>query len=550
MMVGLITPGLMRQVRTFSVVARGAMSLLLVAALCRAQQPSKDDEHVILRSETRVVAVDVTVRNTGGKPVEDLSKADFTIIDNGKPRAFTIFSVNRTSSPAGDPGPASAEALAVARTLPPNVFTNTGKRNLPPQNGHSAIILIDGVNGWFDNFAYARQGVLGMLKKIPPDERIAIYVISNMEGLLILQDYTVDRARLVDALSKYIPHAMEPAPPYLPEGAEGMIDTGNAVYLRNKQPPREREFMMQRASEAARTSLSTLAETLGKEAGRKSLFWVTQGFPPVKLRDMDQAAWDKTISELNDANIAVNTVDSNGLGGPPRYWGPGAILTMQQISEDTGGKAYFHRNDLDNALAEGVADSRTSYTLGFYLTDIDGKYHELKVRVARPGLELNYRRGYYSRDEQMHNSSLDASWKKQDLGAALLNPAGSDALGITATLDATPGNPRGTLNLRLKLDPGALSLKVKAGGWTGKVDELFLELNAEGREVGRISVTKQFELNPENRPVFDSKGITTVQTFALPASAVKLSIVVRDTASGRVGSMMVPLDKLAQPSPH
>jgi len=80
---------------------------------------------------------------------------------------------------------------------------------------------------------------------------------------------------------------------------------------------------------------------------------------------MNQFGWDKTVTALNDANIAVNTVDSFTLGGPPaRFWGPGGILTMEQVAEETGGEAYFHRNDLDAAMASGIADSRRSYTLG------------------------------------------------------------------------------------------------------------------------------------------------------------------------------------------
>jgi len=71
------------------------------------------------------------------------------------------------------------------------------------------------------------------------------------------------------------------------------------------------------------------------------------------------------FTALNAANVAVNTVDSNRLGGPPRLWGAGAMLTMQQVAERTGGQAYYHRNDLDGAIAEGIAAARDSYTLGF-----------------------------------------------------------------------------------------------------------------------------------------------------------------------------------------
>jgi hypothetical protein len=137
---------------------------------------------------------------------------------------------------------------------------------------------------------------------------------------------------------------------------------------------------------------------------------------------------------------------------------------MPQVAEETGGRAYFHRNDLDAAMASGIADSRHSYTLGFYLTEMDGKYHELKVHVDRPDLELNYRQGYLAQSEAMRDSAA----RKSHLAATLVNPLGETGVRITASIDVTPGKPRRILNAHLKLDPTALSIRESPGGWTGK----------------------------------------------------------------------------------
>ncbi len=87
-----------------------------------------------LRAETRVVQIDVTVRDSKGKPVQDLKQSDFTVTDNGKPRSFTIFSANnlddashtKTDLTDGKPPRAKPE-------LPPNTFTNTNSS--PPPEG-------------------------------------------------------------------------------------------------------------------------------------------------------------------------------------------------------------------------------------------------------------------------------------------------------------------------------------------------------------------------------------------------------------------------------
>jgi hypothetical protein len=74
---------------------------LLLSALLASPLFAQDDSGVVIRSNTRVVEVDVAVRASNGKPVQDLQQKDFPILDNGKPRLFTVFSVNRASSNRG-----------------------------------------------------------------------------------------------------------------------------------------------------------------------------------------------------------------------------------------------------------------------------------------------------------------------------------------------------------------------------------------------------------------------------------------------------------------
>jgi len=71
-----------------------------------------------LRTETRVVQIDVEVRDANGRPVEGLTKGDFRVGDSGKSRAIEFFSAQKTSTePAGEP---------VTPAEPPasRVFTN------------------------------------------------------------------------------------------------------------------------------------------------------------------------------------------------------------------------------------------------------------------------------------------------------------------------------------------------------------------------------------------------------------------------------------------
>jgi len=527
---------------------------LTIAGTVVLDAAQADPDTVKLRADIRLVEIDVTVRDSRGKPVEDLKETDFAVTDNGKPRPFTIFNINRAAANHGE-SDSTGPQTKIPPTPPPlplNVFTNIGASSRQPE-GHSTIILLDGISTCLDTSVWARQGVIGMTTKIPSDEKIALYVLQKGDGLGLLQDYTTDRARLTDAVAHFIPRGLRGCG-FGVEGPEDMNEFYNV-----KSPPkrasgpggppppdaskttvREQSPEIQVASEAVRLSLQALAERLRLVPGRKSVYWVTRGFPPVQLRDMNKIAWEKTFSALNDANIAVNTVDDNTLFGPPRGFA-GAISMMQQVAEETGGQAYFHRNDLDVAMASGISDARSSYTLGFYLTELDGKYHGLKVSLDRPGLvALNYRQGYYARSE----TAKDLSARKSDLESALLDSHDSAGVGITAKIEMTLGSSRGTINAHLRMDPESLSLTAAPGGWKGQVEELFVEQNAAGRELGRVAITKVFAVDVTRKSDYDSQGAILSQAIPLAAGAVKLSIIVRDSASGRMGSLTIPLEKV------
>ncbi len=190
-------------------------------------------------------------------------------------------------------------------------------------------------------------------------------------------------------------------------------------------------------------------------------------------------AWAKTIDVVNQANVELDAVDSDGLGGPPRRWGPGGLGSLQELAERTGGKAYYNRNDLEAAMAEAIEDKHTSYTLGFYLAgdERDGRFHRLSVHANRPHLDLHYRQGYIAGADRR----MEQAQKKAEPGSALLSPLDSTAVGITMSIDATPGKPRGTLRIRTILDPATISLQQKADHREGKFDEMFVEMNAPRR---------------------------------------------------------------------
>ncbi len=182
--------------------------------------------------------------------------------------------------------------------------------------------------------------------------------------------------------------------------------------------------------------------------------------------------------------------------------------------------------------------ARTAYTLGFYLqeSERDDAFHSLQVKINRPHVQLFYRQGYYAGKTQdaLHE-------RRPELESVLLNQVDATGVGITARVEAMPGSPRGTLDIRLNLDPATLSLSEKAGGRAGNVEEMFVQTNASGNTLAKVSDKKEFEVTAGDSTNYDSQGVSWPMSIPLVTGATTLTIVVRDSKTGHLGSLAIPL---------
>jgi len=513
-----------------------------------------------LHAETRVVQVEVSVRDSHGRPVTGLSRQDFTLGDEGKSRGMDIFSGENSQSEISSPTTPPSNTEATEEPLPA-LFTN--RNATPPPAGHSSIILVDHTNGGIDGLRWSQQEAPELLKKGRRDERIALYAISRPAGLVLVQDYTTDRELLLKSMHEYLPGYLTAMPGDVPRDSPEKlmlaIPSGQFGDISQRPAPEEiygasvrntinslaraDEQPYEDTVEDVRLSMRALAEHLALVPGRKSVFWASGGFRPratAGQRWKESPAWQKTISALNEADVAVNVIDTTDAPGPDADQNR---TVMKQIADETGGRVWSSRRN--EALAEGIEDSRATYTLGFYLAegDRDDRFHSLQVKVNhRADLQLSYRQGYYAGATDMPDPATEGR-AKEALEGVLLNQVDSRGVGITASVDVEPVEPGKArrANLRINLDPATLSLLAKNEGWTGKVDEMFVELSAQGRTLGKVSDTKKFEFAEANRADYEQKGVAWPLSIPIASETAKLAIIVRDTQSGRVGSLTVPL---------
>jgi VWFA-related protein len=466
----------------------------LLAGCVVAAANGQDDGVLRLKVETRVVQIAVSVKDSQGRPVRDLRKEDFTITDEGKRREIALFSAEAEAAtpPVRPP------------SLPPNVYSNRFGGNA--SRGRVTAILIDGSNTGWSAQSYARQRAIEAVDRMVPGESIALYAMNP--NLNILQDYTTDRQLLRKALESYWPTTTR--------HRDRVPDKSGTVIPqlpRNAMAAAE----MRRRVEDTLAYLRLIASQMAGASGRKSLVWLTGGFPNFIEYSED---FNATLRAINDANVAIYPVDARGLlissGGMIN------VMLMRRFAEQTGGQAYYNRNDVGEAIVEALADSRYTYSLGFYLPDkdLDGRFHRLKVKVNRLGLALHARNGYTAVSDPLE---ADRKKPKGEAAAVLLTPIDSTDIGIDAMADKLPD---GTMRVRMQIFPRA------PGEYIYSL--VLMQTDVRGFPVERTEVG--LRLTSKGRP---SAGWE--KAIPLGKGATKLRLFLRETTTGRSGSVTVPL---------
>jgi VWFA-related protein len=139
-------------------------------------------------------------------------------------------------------------------------------------------------------------------------------------------------------------------------------------------------------------------------------------------------AWRRLADFAARASVVIHAIDPRGLvtGGLnaehriPDATAPGRLAeaglasrvalyhsqgTLQQLADATGGLALLDRNDMGSAVLSILEDLAGYYLIGYEPsseTFEGGGYHDVDVRVKRPGLKVRSRSGFFAvTDEQV-----------------------------------------------------------------------------------------------------------------------------------------------------
>jgi VWFA-related protein len=400
-----------------------------------APQSTAQPSDTTLRVTSRETVVDVTVTDAKGRPIHDLKQSDFVVKEDGKPqplRSFQEFSEN------------TPPAVRTPPPLPPNVYTNLQHA---PTTSAVNILLLDALNTQVLDQVVMKQESLKYLKSMPAGTRIAVLGLSS--SLRILQGFTSDPGLLIAVMDSKKNRALPS--PFIDNDSGGALDDqvdaqtelGNDDIAAGMQQF-ENELATEQQDIRNRMTLEALnqiAAYVNGIKGRKNLIWFTEGmplnmFPTGGTNDLEEITdYAKDVRRTTDllaaAEVAVYPVDVRKLFNNPANGADQGLsritvntaanqvakqaqfrqktgqeqLSMAAVAEATGGVAYFNTNDLKGAIDKAIENGANYYSLSYIPPDLnfDGRFHTIDVHVDRPGVHLNYRKGYNA-DDIVHNA--------------------------------------------------------------------------------------------------------------------------------------------------
>jgi len=455
-----------------------------------AQQPTSGIS-AVLKVKTRLVVVDVVARDSKGAPVTDLKQEDFTVVEDGKEQKVRIFSFQRPETTPAQTTPSPARPANIVDNLP----------RFRPGRALN-VILMDAINTGAANQMYMRDAMVRFLEKLPDNQPIAVYLLSDR--LRLLQDFTTDPVLLREVVRSF-KGKNSPLLNSSINGSASPVLPGISQSLPPQMAGQIREFqeqiltgMTDQRVGITLSALNSLSRTLAGYPGRKNLIWVSETFPfDAMLSSASAKSWvndrnymydiARTGNPLSDSQVAIYPLDARGLQGSALFdvgnnadsMGVGnsraareaddrlaARTTMLDLAERTGGRAFYNRNDLDGAVRESIDDGSTYYTLGYYPENKDwnGNFRKIQVKSQRAGVKLRYRIGYFAADG---TAFARLNPKKQDMDfddALSLNIPVSTALPFQAMVLPPSAKTQNKVVVSYGVDPHALSFEASDDG--------------------------------------------------------------------------------------
>jgi VWFA-related protein len=524
-----------------------------------------------ITSSSELVLVPAVITDKSGAHIAGMKKEDFLIKQDGKPQPIAIFEEVTTSST--------------------RIHRSNGEQgtfsNLEPgasEYHRLSIIVLDLLNTPFVDQAGARAALLKFLNEAADSGEPMCLLALTSSGLSLLHDFTQDPKTLAAALNqaKVSSAAMNREavtdPHHPTSGALAAIIT---FLIRSNMDSEAQLTSLQNKTAAAITvqALQQIAKAFRGLPGKKSLLWASSGFPfslspssspssvlytpdnPVHARDEMQTEYDNLWRLMNDAQIAIYSVDlrspsstfmaTGGVRpsdtGDPQFDSDALARdqaedtrnTLQAFAENTGGRAFLGGGNLIQAFQQAVHDDTRYYMLGYYVNRASAKpgWHQITLAIRAKGARARYRNGFFL------NQDTTTATAKQNIQLALNSPFNYTGVPISVTWSGQePSKASGKMKMSfdLVMPPEFASIDELDGNHV-VVDIAVAARDATGNVLANLSQRIDVHLKTDGLEQIQHNGMTYRNGLQLPPGDYNVRFVVRDALGNRMGSVAAPV---------
>ena len=550
-----------------------------------------------IRTGITVVPIDVRVLDRDGRPVTDLGRDDFVILEDGVPQRIDHFST----------------AALTAQPLPPGtrpVFRKPGADDTAPQNQRIFLIVLG--RGRLQEPTKAMDALIDMTRdRLLPQDQVAVLAFNRAS------DFTTDHDKVATLLDRFraannrleaklgshfsglqaqygsreIPDRIqrdidavfaEPGNPgyrSLPPGrladASRFEDDTRRVsdaLQRAERPVRPAVFYPNELFDApfdqyifnvaqTRSDLESIyagIEYLRHLQGEKHLLFVSERGLYLRREENDYSI----AAVASDARVVIDTIHTGGIGNPPSPFAAGrlsdfsrnpvpvftfsdwaASQSMVNVSRATGGIAtrFTYARDAIKRIDDAT---RFQYMLGYSPsnTNWNGRFRRITVKVNRPGLRVLYRHGYYGRDQLVPQDRQQFMTYSRIVTAGNFTEVMTD---LAVTLNVVPsGNVKNTeLQVELRIDIDRITLTRELDRRVGSVEIAVFAGDRRENVVGEIWQTAHLKLGEDSYQRALKEGFKHTATLAVKSPPDYVKAVVYDPNGDLLGSTVVKLRK-------
>ena len=330
--------------------------------------------------------VQVFVTDDKGKPALDLKRSDFVLYDNGAPQTITDFEKHVLAAPA-------AESAGVEAAPAPSPSRETSA----PLLSRKFIFFIDYGRNDLEGLVKSRKAAVEFLDtKIQQDDEVALFSFSTASGLTLHEYFTSDKAKVRAAIKK-----MRDTPGILESGMSEVSTDHEAMGMELLSG----QIFSGHGGHAGAGVRNLFAEVgewakaLRNIPGQKNIVLFSRGFGGgvVRQGDAGNTLFQSMARALASANAPVFSVNTTTGFAAKVAAGVFPEESLDYLSQTTGGK-YLGGVDYPSRIAADIQDATSNYyVLGYPIPAAwDGKFHDVKVEVRRPGHKAYVQRGYFN----------------------------------------------------------------------------------------------------------------------------------------------------------